>query len=44
MLLENKQRSLFFFTMFEKYDIDVRNWTIAIQHNYKKVQNYISKD
>lgn len=44
MLLENKQRSLFFFTMFEKYDIDIRNWTIAIQHYYKKVQNYISKD
>lgn len=44
MLLENKQRCLFFFTMFEKYDIDIRNWTIAIQHNYKKVQNYISKD
>ena len=44
MLLENKQRCLFFFTMFEKYDIDIRNWTIAIQHNYKKVQNYISKN
>lgn len=42
MLLENKQRSLFFFTMFEKYDIDIRNWTIAIQQQYKKVQNYVS--
>ena len=44
MLLGNKQRCLFFFTMVEKYDIDIRNWTIAIQHYYKKVHNYISKD
>ena len=42
MLLENRQRCLFFFTMFEKYDIDIRNWTIAIQQQYKKVQNYVS--
>lgn len=44
MLLENRQRSLFFFTMFEKYDIDIRNWTMPIQQIYHKVRKYNSKE
>lgn len=43
MLLENRQRCLFFFTMFEKYDIDIRNWTMPIQQIYHKVRKYNSK-
>ena len=44
MLLENRQRSLFFFTMFEKYDIDIKNWTMPIQQIYHKVRKYNSKE
>lgn len=44
MLLENRQRCLFFFTMFEKYDIDIRNWTMPIQQIYHKVRKYNSKE
>ena len=44
MLLGNKQRCLFFFTMFEKYDIDIRNWTMPIQQIYHKVRKYNSKE
>lgn len=44
MLLENRQRCLFFFTMFEKYDIDIRNWTMPIQQIYHKVRKYNSEE
>ena len=44
MLLENRQRCLFFFTMFEKYDIDIKNGTMPIQQIYHKVRKYNSKE
>ena len=42
ILLENSQIILLFFTMFEKYDIDIKNWTMPIQQIYHKVRKYNS--
>lgn len=38
MLLGNRQQCLFFFMMFERYDVDIKNWTKPIQqicHNLR---------
>ena len=37
MLLGNKQDCLFFFTMYEKYNVDIKNWTEPIQKMYKSL-------
>ena len=42
MLLGNKQRCQFFFTMFEKYDVDIKNWTVPIQKIYNGVSEFVA--
>lgn len=40
MLLGNKQQCLFFFMMFNRYDVDIRNWTKPIQQICYKLREY----
>ena len=40
MLLGNKQDCLFFFIMYEKYNVDIKNWTEPIQKMYKSLQKF----
>lgn len=40
MLLGNKQQCLFFFMMFNRYDVDIKNWTKPIQQICDKLRDY----
>lgn len=40
MMLGNKQRCLFFFSKFERYEVNVKDWTTPIQQIYNDIQNY----
>lgn len=42
MLFGNKKRSMYFFSKFERYGIDVRNWTKPVQMLYSDVNEYLS--
>lgn len=43
MLLGNTQRCRFFFTMFEKYDVDIKNWMVPIQNIYNDVSEFVAE-
>lgn len=43
MLLGNTRRCRFFFTMFEKYDVDIKNWTVPIQNIYNDVSEFVAE-
>lgn len=41
-LFGNKQRCSYFFSKFEAYDVNVRNWTNPIQYIYTNLKKYLS--
>lgn len=41
MMLGNKERCMFFFSKFEKYDVDVKNWTVPVQQIYAELQQFL---
>ena len=41
-LLGNKQRCSYFFSKFEAYDVNIRNWIMPIQDIYANLQKYLS--
>ena len=40
MMLGNKERCMFFFSKFERYDVTVKNWTVPIQQIYAELHRF----
>lgn len=40
MMLGNRERCMFFFSKFERYNVAVKNWTVPIQQIYAKLKQF----